>query len=93
MNVINNAYEMFCILYKNSKFFHIDFSFESIKANQNFDFIIINAKLASNMKLNVYSSKLLNCNEMRMMMTNENRHELRFWIILNIEIENIKRQI
>ena len=93
MNVINNAYEMFCILYKNSKSSHIDLSFESIKANQNSDFIIINAKFASNMKLNVYSSKLLNSNEMRMMMTNENRHELRFWIILNIEIENIKRQI
>ena len=30
---------------------------------------------------------------MRMMMINENRHELKFWIILNIEIENIKRQI
>ena len=78
MNVINSAYEMFCILYKNFKSFHIDLSFESIKANQNSDFIIINAKLASNMKLNVYSSKLLNSNEMRMMMTNENRHELKF---------------
>ena len=93
MNVINSAYEMSCILYKNSKSSHIDLSFESIKANQNSDFIIINAKLASNMKLNVYSSKLLNSNEMRMMMTNENRHELKFWIILNIEIEDIKRQI
>ena len=30
---------------------------------------------------------------MRIMMINENRHELKFWIILNIEIENIKRQI
>ena len=60
---------------------------------RNTDFIIINAKFASNMKLNVYSSKFLNSNEMRMMMTNENRHELKFWVILNIEIENIKRQI
>ena len=93
MNVINSAYEMLCILYKNSKSFHIDLFFESIKANQNFDLIIINAKFASNMKLNVYSSKILNSNEMRMMMTNENRHELKFWVILNIEIENIKRQI
>ena len=78
MNVINNTYEMFCILYKNFKSSHIDLFFESIKANQNFDLIIINAKLASNMKLNVYSSKLLNSNEMRMMMINENRHELKF---------------
>ena len=93
VKIINNAYRILCIFYKDSKSSRIDLSFESIKANQSSNFIIINAKLASNMKLNVYSSKLLNFNEMRMMMINENRHELKFWIILNIEIENIKRQI
>ena len=93
VKIINNAYEIFCIFYKNSKFSRIDLSFKSIKTNQNSNFIIINVKFASNMKLNVYSSKLLNFNEMRMIIINKNRQKLKFWIILNIEIENIKRQI
>ena len=93
VKIINSAYGILCIFYKNSKSSRIGLSFESIKTDQDSDFIIINAKFASNMKLSVYSSKLLNFNGVRMIVINENRHELRFWIILNIEVESIKRQI
>lgn len=69
---------MSCVFYKNEKKFHIDFIFETIKTNQNFDFIIINEKFVSNMKLKIYLSKLLNSNDVRMIVVNDNRYKLKF---------------
>ena len=97
LNILNNfstTFNVFAILSKNLNFEkHLNFSFECAKTNQSFDLVIINEQLTKILKFKFRSSKKLNKKNVKMIVVNDDNHVLIYWMIVHINVKNIKRKI
>ena len=70
------AFDVFVILFKNNKKFHVKFSSMCSKTNQNFDLILINDDLAKKLKLRYRSTKNFLFKNVIMIIIDENYTKL-----------------
>lgn len=72
---------------------HVDLPFRCAKADQGSDFVIINERLAEDLRLKFRSSRKLGNERVKMTIASGENHGLDNWMVLDVDVNGIRRKI